>query len=690
MIPVASASYAAAALGFVLLAALFLTSWRGRRLGAELLAACTLTAVWAGAQAFDAWRAGAPQLPGELLEILRDGAWLYFLLRLLALRGRPGGGGRTHYGLLALACAALAGLIAAAQLWPAAGTAFAAIVGRALLAVAGLALVEQFYRNTPPDQRWGVKFLCLGVGGVFAYDFFLYTDAMLFRQVDHEVWAARGVANLFAVPLLAISAARNPQWSLDVFVSRRVVFHTATLIGAGIYLLAMAAAGYYIRVFGGEWGGVLQAAFLFGALLVLLSVIFSGTARARLRVFLSKNFFNYQYDYRDQWLRFTQSLARGPVGSRVSERAIQAVAELVDSTAGALWMRTDAGFRRTGHWNMSQAAGEEAVDSPLARFLAERHWVISLDECRRHPERYGGLTLPAWLEGLPQAWLIVPLVFHEELIGFIVLARSLGRVRFNWEVSDLLKTAARQAAATLAQAQAADALIVARQFESFNRMAAFVVHDLKNLVAQLSLVLANAEKHKRNPEFQDDMLETVANSVSKMNRLLAQLRSRRDGDGWVTEIEVAGLLAEVVQAKGPYRVQPRLDAAPGLVVRAERERLARVIGHLVQNAVEATPAGGEVALLARGQDGGVAVEVQDTGCGMDEGFLREQLFRPFATTKVTGMGIGVYESREYVHSLGGRLEVESAPDRGSTFRVWLPLKDRPAVPKEEVNLEALT
>lgn len=690
MIPVASASYAAAALGFVLLAVLFLTSWRGRRLGAELLAACTLTAVWAGAQAFDAWRAGAPRLPAELLEILRDGAWLYFLLRLLALRGRPGGGGRTHYGLLALACAALAGLIAAAQLWPAAGTAFAAIVGRALLAVAGLALVEQFYRNTPPDQRWGVKFLCLGVGGVFAYDFFLYTDAMLFRQVDDEVWAARGVANLFVVPLLAISAARNPQWSLDVFVSRRVVFHTATLIGAGIYLLAMAAAGYYIRVFGGEWGGVLQAAFLFGALLVLLSVIFSGTARARLRVFLSKNFFNYQYDYRDQWLRFTQSLARGPVGSRVGERAIQAVAELVDSTAGALWMRTDAGFRRAGHWNMSQAAGEEAVDGPLARFLAERHWVISLDECRRHPERYGGLTLPAWLEGLPQAWLIVPLVFHEELIGFIVLARSLGRVRFNWEVSDLLKTAARQAAATLAQAQAADALIVARQFESFNRMAAFVVHDLKNLVAQLSLVLANAEKYKHNPEFQDDMLETVANSVSKMNRLLTQLRSRRDGDGWVTEIEVADLLSEVVRAKGPYRVQPRLDAAPGLVVRAERERLARVIGHLVQNAVEATPAGGEVALLARGQDGGVAVEVRDTGCGMDEGFLREQLFRPFATTKATGMGIGVYESREYVHSLGGRLEVESAPDRGSTFRVWLPLKDRPAVPKEAVNLEALT
>src|SRR5690606_29556168 len=131
-------------------------------------------------------------------------------------------------------------------------------MGLLILALAGLLFIEQIYRNAGEEQRWALKFLCLGVGGMFAYDLILYADALMFLRLDPDLWSARGAVNAMVVPLLAISAARNPQWSLDVFVSRRFVFYGATLAGAGLVLLVMAAGGYYVRLYGGEWGTVAQ------------------------------------------------------------------------------------------------------------------------------------------------------------------------------------------------------------------------------------------------------------------------------------------------------------------------------------------------------------------------------------------------------------------------------------------------
>ena len=202
------------------------------------------------------------------------------------------------------------------------------------MAILGMILVEQVYRNTPVRQRWGIKFACLGIGGIFAYDFYFYSDALLLKQINPEIWAARGIINALVVPLIAVSAARNPDWSLGIAVSRRILFYSVALFGAAAYLLAMAAAGYYLRFFGGSWGTVMQVSFLFGAIVLLLAVLFSGTLRSWLRVFISKHFFSYNYDYREEWLRFTRTLAEGEHG--LEERVIQALAQLVESPAGGL------------------------------------------------------------------------------------------------------------------------------------------------------------------------------------------------------------------------------------------------------------------------------------------------------------------------------------------------------------------
>jgi putative PEP-CTERM system histidine kinase len=262
-------------------------------------------------------------------------------------------------------------------------------------------------------------------------------------------------------------------------------------------------------------------------------------------------------------------------------------------------------------------------------------------------------------------------------MGFMVLAESLGKASFNWEMSDLLKTAARQAAAHLAQARAAEALTVARQFESFNRASAFVVHDIKNLVAQLSLLLANAAKHKHKPEFQEDMLATIESSVARMNRMLAKLSEAPDASA-TERVELDDLLDEVIRSKHGFSLKPSLDKqASGLGVRGDRERLVRVIGHIVQNAIEATPYTGRVDVRLARQDDWAVISVTDTGAGMDETFIRERLFRPFASTKGTGMGIGAYESRAYIQELGGDIHVASQPGQGTCFTLRLPLLPDP-------------
>lgn len=672
-------SYAIAAVAFLALFVLLLTSWRGRMHGMALTVACLLTALWAATIAFQAAVGNPPSLLTDSLEILRNAAWSVFVLMLLGyfpqtktfspFKFKP-------YVVTILTFYLLFLLATIYSYWrqesPHGTIVFmTGIVGRVALSVIGMLLVEQLFRNTPVKNRWGIKFACLGIGGFFAYDFYLYSDAMLFRHINPEIWAARGVVNALTVPLMAMSAARNPQWSLEISVSRSILFHTAALFGSATYLLVMAAAGYYLRFFGGSWGAVLQVAFLFGAVFLLVGILFSGVFRSWLKVFISKNFYNYNFDYREEWLRFTRTLAHE--GHGLGERVIQAVAELVESPGGALFISRESGdCELVARWNISLTSGSEPLSSSFCQFLQNNQWVIDLQEYTTSPDKYGTMSTPQWLRNIPQAWLVVPLVLHGKLFGFVVLVQSRSKIKLNWEVIDLLKIAGSQAASFLAQQESANALMVARQFESFNRMSTFVVHDLKNLVSQLSLLLSNAAKHKNNPEFQKDMIDTVDLSIQKMKRLLAKLSSGASVEKPAPFL-IENLLQKVVAAKSAAEPKPMLEIKiHGLEVLANWGSLERVVGHLIQNAIEATPKDGQVLVSLTKGDGTVIIEVRDTGHGMSMEFINERLFKPFESTKSAGMGIGVFESQEYARELGGRLEVVSSHSSGTTFRMILP------------------
>ncbi len=675
---IGAGSYLLCAVLFLFLSLLLVTSWRGRLQGALLALACGVTTVWAAVIAYAAVNA-VPVAVVEGLEILRDGLWLIFLSRLLAgLDGVPW----VRFARIA-AYVVPAGLVGLA-VFTVTGDLLAPlehgidgrfVIGALVAVLTGLVLLEQLYRNLRADRRWAVKYLCLGVGVMFAFDLYLYSYALLFHKVDAALWDARGVVNAFAVPLIAVSAARNPHWSLDVFVSRRAAFHTAALMGAGIYLLVMSIGGYYIRDFGGSWGTFAQALFVSGAGIVLALVLFSGQAQARLRVFLSKHFFNYKYDYREEWLRLIGSLT-DPAGAWTPyERAIRAVAQILESPGGAVWLaRDDNGFVPVERSNM--AVPDDAVepeDGAMASFLRTSGWIIDLNEYRTDASVYKGLHLPRWLLDLERAWLVMPLLQQQELSGFMVLARPHVAGALTWEDRDLLKTLGRQLASYLGQHENAVALSQARQFETFNRLTAFVMHDLKNLIAQQSLVVKNAARHKDNPAFIEDAIMTIDNSVRRMSRLLEQLQ-RSQSHGGAQRVDVGRMLEQVVARCTDREPTPGLEvAAEGAMVTVEPEGFAMVLGHVVRNAQDATDREGEVHVRVAREEGRVVVDVRDDGVGMDEKFVRENLFRPFYTTKSSkGMGIGAYQTREFVRAAGGELQVESRPGEGTRFRIILP------------------
>ncbi len=695
---IGSISYSAGALLFLLLTLVLVTGWRGRLQGALLVAATAVTTLWA---ALLAWRGIGGAVPGPAVQItenLRYLAWYAFLFGILRQAAPSGrGNGRLRAGAAGLyamvGALTLLALVPVASLHPVVALAVEMklrLGGDLLLAVGGLWLVELLFRNTRPEHRWAVKYLCLGLGVMFAYDFFLYSDALLFRHIDVHLWNARGAVDALAVPLIAVSAARNPQWSLDVFVSRGVVYHGATLVGAGGYLLVMAAAGYYIRLFGGEWGPLLHTVFLFGAGAVLLALLFSGQVRARVKVFLNKHFFNYRYDYREEWLRFTHTLSACKATAQPRECVIGAVASIVESPAGILWTRRPSGvLAPVAAWNMAPPEGAvEPPDGALVRFLREREWVIQLDEYRATPELYDGLRLPAWLGAIPKAWAVVPLVDRNELFGFVVLTRPRVDVAFNWEVRDLLKTAACQAASHLAQLDAMESLAEARQFEGFNRLSALILHDLKNLIAQQSLVVDSAARHKHNPAFIDDAVRIMSHSVGRMNRLMALLRKGLT-DAATTALDLESLIADAVRERAATAPVPQFTGAGvAVTVLANRDRLLSVVGNLIQNAQEATAKDGHVRVTLACESGRAVIHIEDDGCGMDADFVRERLFRPFDTTKGdTGMGIGAYEAREYIHELGGDLTVASTPGQGSRFRIELPCTAAPAATSDHAAPE---
>lgn len=316
----------------------------------------------------------------------------------------------------------------------------------------------------------------------------------------------------------------------------------------------------------------------------------------------------------------------------------------------------------------------------MVAFLRRTQWVIDLVEYRRAPDFYQNLALPEFLQGQDRLRLVLPIMHHDSLLGFVVLADPPPPFDLTYEDRDLLRTAGRHVATHLAQHDADRKLAESRQFEAYHRLTAFVMHDLKNLAAQLSLIVANAEKHRRNPQFVDDAIGTIANSTARMQRLIEQLQGR-EVQSLRRRVSLSEAARQACRRCGGRRPVPMfVDGGADPLVEADPERLAMMIEHVVRNGQDATPEHGSVSVTIRPDTGWITLRIEDTGAGMSPDFVRDRLFRPFDTTKGSkGMGIGAYQVREYLNSLGGRVQVLSEPGSGTRVDLHFPLPGASAV-----------
>jgi putative PEP-CTERM system histidine kinase len=437
-----------------------------------------------------------------------------------------------------------------------------------------------------------------------------------------------------------------------------------------------------LRGSGWDWSRTLLLALLAVMTVAALVLLPSARARSWAKVKLAKHLFEHRYDYRTEWLRFTDTLGRtGADAPPLGERVVKAFADILESPGGMLLALEPGGATSMATvWNWPDRAriGSDFEGSRQFWAALQKHGrIVELDAYRHDwgDPRDLSIAIPQWILDDPSAWVGVPLIHHERLIGLVLLAAPEYRRPLDWEDFDLLRTAGRQAASSLAEAHTQDALSNARRFEEFNRRFAFILHDIKNLVSQLSLLSRNAERHADNAEFRADMVATLKSSVGKMNELLARLSPQAQARACRNQPHpLRPILSSAIAAKRRDH-DVRLIGDSALWAMADASALEQAVGHLLQNAVEASPADAPVLVRVEAQGENVAITVTDHGCGMDADFIQGRLFQPFVSTKTGGFGIGSFEARSLIVAMGGRLAVDSAPGKGTSFTIALPAAD---------------
>lgn len=669
--------YIVAFAGYVGLALVYAFWGRWARQGYAFLLATLLTAAWAAVAAFEPSLAGLPSLV-SLLHHLASLAWILFLWTLIAFSEelRNNYPRRIRLGWIMIGGAAV--LVVGVDLLYMSGLAAPSTptIGLALLiSVAGLSLTETVFRSFRSGDRWGVKYLCLAVGGMFAYDVFFFADAMLYRMVDETLSGVRGFVLALLIPFFIVNIIRAESRHIALALSSRMVFGSSVLLGAGLYLGVMASAAYFIRDFGGSWSQVLQIIFIFGAILLLCAALLSGTLRSYLRRFIAEHFQKQKFDYRQEWRRLLQRISASDTDESLDLRVVKTLADLVDSPAGALWYLEWGSFALAINWNIPAASitGSDAV--ALINLMGDTESVVDLQKQAGRSETAARRPLPATLRDIDKARFLLPLFHHDSLMGIVLLTESRAPRTLDHEDIELVQMASRQAAGYLAEQRSARTLAEAREFERFNRRYAFVTHDIKNLVSQLSLVVRNFEKYGDRRDFQQDMLATVQSAVERMNHLMERLNGEADSDE-VEMVAVKPLIERLIeeQSLADTRISFECPAdGAGLQVRADGRRVDAILRHLFQNALETSGSDGKIAIGLRRERNSAVIEVRDSGKGMDPEFIRDRLFRPFRSTKRGGMGIGAYQCRTYARELGGDVEAISSVGVGTTMRVTLPL-----------------
>ncbi len=536
-----------------------------------------------------------------------------------------------------------------------------------------LVLLEQLYRNADVKVKWAIWSLIIALGMATVFDFVLFAQAAMVNQLDFSYWYARGFIAAIGMPLILVSTRRIKDWSVDVFVSREVVFYSSMLLISGLYLLLLAIAGYVINYFGGAWGDVISIAFVILGGSVLAALLITERLRREVKVFITKHFFANKYDYRVEWLKSIEQLEIGE-NDDCYHTATHIICSSLNIHQGALIKKSTPGhYQPLYQQNFQLEQNDLHFLVTVEQFCQQHGWIIDIRELAMVEESYPGLELDARACGQKNIDIIIPIFMNKSVYGFFLLALPEEQGVLNWEDRDLLFSISKQLSNYLSLNEANESLAESKQFDAFNRMSAFLVHDLKNIQAQLALINSNAKRHRDNPDFIDDVFETIESATGRLDKVLTQLRNKQVVESTKKSIDVQTLIQRVVEQRNVQLPHISAKIAIDDMISIDEETLSSVLNHLLQNAQEATNESGWVKINAERISNNLHIAIVDNGCGMSSHFIKSRLFKPFDTTKGNaGMGIGVYEAKQFVESIGGAMQVTSFENEGSIFTLVIP------------------
>ncbi|SEL70174.1 putative PEP-CTERM system histidine kinase [Colwellia chukchiensis] len=537
-----------------------------------------------------------------------------------------------------------------------------------------LVLLEQLYRNANLQVRWAIWPLVVALASVAIFDFVLFAQATMVDGIDFDFWFSRGYLTLLVMPLLLVSTRRIKNGEVRIFVSRNVVFYSSMLMIAGAYLLLMAFAGYIINYIGGQWGDFVSIGFLALSIMVLVALLITESLRRRVKVFIAKNFFANKYEYRDEWLNLIEKIETSS-GASHYQMATQIMMAKVEAHCGAIVKKVSKQHYQTKYQQgiIIDDVLEEHLLS-VGVFCQQQGWIVDVNEYQERPQVYPSLDLNLALCRSQNIQIIVPIFIGKAFYGLFLLANEQKIKQLNWEDRDLLFAVSKQLGNFISLYEATDKLSESKQFDAFNRMSAFLVHDLKNVQAQLALITTNAEKHRDNPAFIDDVFETVESATERLTKVLSQLRKKQVEQSTYRKVDLAKIITNVVAQCNISEPKVEFNAQGDCHTFINPESFQSVMHHLIQNAQEATKDTGWVKVTIAALKRKIRITIADNGCGMSASFINERLFKPFDTTKGNaGMGIGVFEAKQFFEGMAGTIAVTSTPNEGTVFTIDLPL-----------------
>ncbi|HEU6449246.1 MAG TPA: XrtA/PEP-CTERM system histidine kinase PrsK [Verrucomicrobiae bacterium] len=556
------------------------------------------------------------------------------------------------------------------------------ILNLSLLATAVLVLMnlERTFRDSVGTMRWRIKFAVLGIGALFAVRAYTCCQILLFHAIDPAWQTINAGALIAACTLISVSLFRSREVEADIYPSHSLLQNSLTALLAGVYLLVVGVFAKVVTFGGGDAAFALKAFVILAALIALAVLLLSERVRMLTSRWVSRHFQRPQYDYRRVWRKFAEGTAPCVNQNDLCQTAIKLTSELFQVLSVTIWLADEKKekfvFAASTFLSESKANefGLTAKDfsqiitafkkqsEPADIDASTENWAGALRLC--HPDEFRGGHR-----------FCVPLIVADEILGLMILGDRVGSIPFSHQDFDLLKCVGDEIAARLLNVRLSQKLLQTKELEAFQTMSAFFVHDLKNAANTLNLMLQNLPVHFDDPEFRADALRGVQKTVDQIGRLIKRLTLLRNelqikpAESDLNEV-ISKTLAGWNEISG-VNLQKKFEPLPKISL--DEEQIRKVITNLILNAKEAAPKHGEIRVETFRNNGSAVLSVSDNGCGMSPEFLNQSLFRPFQTTKKNGLGIGMFQSKMIVEAHRGRIEVESEPGKGTTFKIFFPV-----------------